>query len=137
LNLFKSDADIVEILIIRHLSKIVQDLEVLQKGHQECLQIDCFYISWHLISCYISFFIYENLWSTVSWSFSVPGRNWTHFRKNIKGPRYPVMSSWRRYPIRIFLVVQPMCRISNKKIACNLSTPVQSCGCWINIILTM
>jgi len=36
-NLSNSDADTVEILIIWHFSKIVQGLEVLQKGHKECL----------------------------------------------------------------------------------------------------
>ena len=52
------------------------------KGLQECCYIDHCGISWPLFSSSIKFFSYEDSWSTVSWSFSIPGRNWGDSRMN-------------------------------------------------------
>jgi len=52
------------------------------KGLQECCYIDHCGISWPLFSSYIKFLSYEDRWSTISWSFSVPDRNWGDCRMN-------------------------------------------------------
>jgi hypothetical protein len=55
-----------------------------QKGFQECLCINHCGISWPLTSYSVRFFCYEDSWSTVSWSLSVPGRHGRDSRQFIR-----------------------------------------------------
>lgn len=79
-------------------------------------------VSKHWLSCYLltpclllQILQLEDSWSTLSWSFSIPDSNWRDSRKHARAPWCPWISSWRRYPDGIFVLIRCTVKMQEQK----------------------